>query len=361
MIRGPVSLPLLLVATAVLVAAPLAAQQPSFDESVEVTEVLLDVLVTDNKGKVIVGLNQDDFIVEEDGQAVEVTGITFYSNRLALDETERPAEVPADRYFILFFQDQRQVDGPALQVLLRQQLQAGRRSKEWIRDEMLGGDWVAVVSYDHKLKVHQDFTQNREDLRQAIDDAIRAKDPGNIWPSRRPDDVAGDRPTLLTGLPEGKALRKATRRIYDGISVLAQATGDIQGRKSILMFTTGFGELTLGAGGSKGDPRFYPGMRQALNDNNVAVYPIDLKPPEVEGFQTSFMNQLASDTGGELYDNVVNFSTPLRQIATENNGYYLLSYRAAHPIGKNGYQQVKVTTRNRSFNVRARQGYSYGE
>ena len=69
---------------------------------------------------------------------------------------------------------------------------------------------------------------------------------------------------------------------------------------------------------------------------------------------------VAEDTGGRLYDNVNNYLTPLQTIADENNGYYLLSYRAEHPRGEHGYQEVSVQTRNREFQVRARRGYRYG-
>ena len=55
-----------------------------------------------------------------------------------------------------------------------------------------------------------------------------------------------------------------------------------------------------------------------------------------------------------------NFITPLRRIADESNGYYLLSYLAQHPAGEVGYRKVKVTTRNPEFRVRARKGYRYG-
>ncbi len=341
-----------------ILTAPIAAQEP-FEGEVDVTEVLLDVLVTDRDGNVIVGLNQDDFVVEEDGRSVDVTGVAFYSNRLSLDESERPAEVPTDRYFIFFFQDLRQVDGAGGTTLLRQQLDAGRKAKEWVRGEMLGGDWIAVASYDSKLKIHQDFTQDRARLEAAVDAAISGKDPGNIWPSRRPEVEAGT-PSLLPHLPEGKDLRKKTKKIQDGIRVLADGTAGIQGRKSLLMFTVGFGEVQLISGNTKPDPRYYPPMVQALNDHNVAVYPIDLSPTEGEGFQTSFLNVLADDTGGAFYDNVTNYLTPLQTIADENNGYYLLSYRAEHPAGQEGYQNVVVRTRNREFQVRARQGYSFG-
>lgn len=358
------TLPAALVLAALLLPMPGAAQETktTFREQIQVTEVLLDVLVTDKSGNVIVGLNQDDFIVEENGNPVEITGVAFYSNRLNLDEQARPSEVPADRYLIFFFHDQRRLDGLAQQVVLREQLDAARRTKEWIEKEMLGGDWVAVVRYDTSLLIHQDFTQDRQALIQAVEDAMRGKRPKNVWPSRRPEqaELAARRPSLLAHLPEGKALRNQTKKIYDGLRVLAEATADIQGRKSVLLFTAGFGELQLVSGATKGDPRFYPRMQQALNAHNVAVYPIDLKRSEVEGLQASFMNQLAQDTGGEFYDNVVNYLTPLRQIADENNGYYLLSYRAQHPAGEAGYQVVTVRTRNREFQVRARQGYRYG-
>ncbi len=357
MIRS--ALPLALAITGMLAPVPVQSQTDTFTEEVDVTEVLLDVLVTDAKGNVIIGLNQDDFIVAEAGRSVDVTSVAFYSNRLALDEEARPAEVPADRFFILFFDDQRQVDGDGGTTLLRRQLDAGRQTKQWIREEMLGGDWVAVVSFDSKLEIHHDFSQDRANLVQAVDDAVRGAKPTNIWPSRRPESTT-EHPTLLAHLPEGKALRQSTKKIHDALRVLADATAGIQGRKSVLLFTVGFGEVQQFSGNTKPDLVYYPPMQQALNDHNVAVYPIDLTPTDGEGFQTSFLTLLANDTGGAFYDNVNNYLAPLQTIADENNGYYLLSYRAEHPRGQTGYQEVDIQTRNRGFQVRARRGYRFG-
>ena len=55
---------------------------------------------------------------------------------------------------------------------------------------------------------------------------------------------------------------------------------------------------------------------------------------------------LATGTGGRYFQHVVNFVTPLSEVASETTGYYLLSYRATHPRGRSGYQKVKVTLRN---------------
>ena len=101
-------------------------------------------------------------------------------------------------------------------------------------------------------------------------------------------------------------------------------------------------------------------MLEALNDHNVAVYPIDIMPREFEHAQASFLGQLANETGGRYYENFVNFITPIKEIADEANGYYLLSYLAEHPSGEVGYREVEVRTRNPELQVKARKGYRFG-
>ena len=353
-------------AAALVLGAPLLAQndqpQGQFEGRVDVREVLLDVLVTDKKGNVIVGLDKNDFVVKEDGKPVDLTGITFYSNSRFLESQQETAKkgisvdrVPEDRYFILFYEDQKTkaVDAPRL---LTQQILAGRESREWLQRGMLPSDWVAVVSYDQKLIVHQDFTHDKRLLLQAVNEAIKSKDPGANWPSRIKNDGG---PSLVANLPRGNALRDKTPTIYEALQEVADAAGQVTGRKNLLLFTPGFGRVD-DFGLFTPDPRYYPPMMQALNDNNVAVYPIDLWPAGTDHPLASAMNKLALDTGGTYYFNFTNFSTPLEQVAKENSGYYLLSYRATHPSDKNGFQKVEVTTKNPEFRIRAREGYEYG-
>lgn len=350
-------------------AAALAAEEPTaeFGELIEVSEVVLDVLVTDKKGNVIVGLDAEDFIVTDAGEAVPLTGASFYSNRFEIRDDDpsrikKPAanEVPADRYFIFFFHDQLRRSG-TVSPLVRQQFEAARKTERWVREEMLPGDWVAVVSYDVKLKVHQDFTRDRAALLRAVEGATRGKDPANVWGSRRPE-VPEGQPTLLAYLPEGKALRDESTRIYDGMRLVAEATRDVVGRKNLVLFSTGFGRVDthLGPGVALPDERFYPGLEQALNDNNVAVYTVDLTPIGWESSQQNFLTALAIDSGGQYFGTFNNFLVPLMQIADEANGYYLLAYQAEHAAGETGYREVKVETRNPDFKVKARRGYRYG-
>jgi VWFA-related protein len=342
------------------------AQEPQepFKGEVTVNEVLLDVLVTDARGNVIVGLGKEDFVVTEKGRPVELTGVTFYSNRRLLESTPALAkegvsteQVPEDRYFILLFDDQKDVAAEAPR-LLSQQMEAARRAREWVQSELLRNDWVAVVSYDTRLKVQQDFTNDRKALAEAISDAVKGKDREGNYPSRI-DPTKG--PSLQAGLPTGDALREETPTVYEALQVLAEAAGDIRGRKNLLLFTSGlpgrpdaFGQQFLP------DPRYFEPTVRALNGNNVAVYALDLTPADTEHSLSDILNRVANDTGGRYYFNFTNFATPLGQLAKENNGYYLLSYSSEQPAGESGFQAVEVKTANPEFRVRARRGYEYG-
>jgi VWFA-related protein len=334
-------------------------------ERLEVTEVLLDVVVTDSSGNIIIGLKPEDFIITDGDRQVRAKTAVFYSNRRFVDSgisAERlgvaEEEVVSDRYFIFFFHDQRFED-PSLTANI---LDAIRWSKDWVRYESLANDWIAILSYDASLKVHQDFTNNRELLLRALDSVAKSKSPENTWPSRI-EEVEGA--SLRQGLPQGKELRKQTRRIYSALSTVAEATGDVVGRKNLLFFSVGFGQLREG-GNYAPDVRYWGPMMEAMNDNNVAVYAISwirniAQESAAQGALNNSLSLLAVDTGGRYFANFVNFKEPLSKVNEDNNGYYLLSYDAEYPAGKRGFREVEVRVDNPGFNVRARKGYSYGD
>ncbi len=348
--------------------APQRLQQPPqahFGENVEVREVQIDAVVTDPRGNVVLGLGPKDFEVAENGRPVDVQDVTFYSNRRFLESAERakalgldPDQVPTDRYFILFFHDQRDL----LPRLTAQLLDAGRRAKEWVTSDLTAGDHVAVAGYDYKLKLFQDFTTDRGKILSAIDQAVRGGVEPKVWPSRQ---EATSGPSLLAHLPPPDQIRKLSPRIYGALELLAKASAPIPGRKNLVLFSIGFGRVS-GFGFYVPDSRYYPPLVHALNDGNVAVYGIDLIPNAPEGGLLdnalgNSLSSLAADTGGRYFFNFVNFLTPLEQVSDDNSGYYLISYRSSHPAGTSGYQKVEVHTKNPEFRVRAREGYEYGK
>lgn len=351
----------------ILIGSPGQSQEEPkerFAEELEVSEVLLDVLVTDKRGQVIIGLGPDDFQVEEDGQPVEITGVTFYSSRQLLGSKDpleqyglKVDEIAEARYFILFFQQQRRVAGEVPGILGRQ-MEAGRDVGEWLARDLQAQDLAAVAVFDSRLEIIQDFTNSIEDLQEAVKVAVRGLGAGRNWPSRQPD--AADGPSLLRNLPTGRELGKVTRDTYEALQVLAQAAGSVRGRKNLIFFGRGVGEMN-NFGLWEPDSRFYEPTVEALNDNNIAVYPLSVMPQGSRHTLEHSLNSLASETGGVYYRQYTSFTTPLGEIADENGGYYLLSYQVRKETGESGFQRVKVRISNRELVVRARKGYLYGD
>ncbi len=220
---------------------------------------------------------------------------------------------------------------------------------------------MAVVGYDQDLDVFLDFTTDEEAIAKAIDQAVRGIEPEH-WPSRRQETEG---PSLLANLPSADRLRSLSARFYGAMEVLGEAAAGIPGRKSLILFSLGFGEVSS-FGFYTPDSRYYRPMVRALNDGNVAVYSVDLisidpGASRVDNVYANSLSDVSSDTGGRYYFNHVNFLTPLEQVAEDNGGYYLLSYRSRHPEGESGYQEVAVDTVNREFRVRAREGYQWGK
>jgi len=357
--------PLFSVALLAALSVPLAAQeQPPaarFEERVDVTEGLLDVLVTDRDGHVVLGLAPSDFVVRVDGRPAEVTGATFYSNRRYLGGVDAakagidPDSVPDRRWFVLFFDDQR-VEAHEARELLTRQLEAGRDAAAWVRTALAPGDLVAVVSFDSRLRLHQDFTADTDLLAAAIDRAARGQDPPAEWPSRRAE--RGDLLSLAAGLPSAAELSKATPLIYDALEAVAGATAPIVGRKNLILFTRGFGRLER-SGGYVPDRRHHEPMLRALNAANVAVYTVDLVPQGTRHTFEGSLTDTAAETGGRPFLDVLNFRIPLDRIAEETNGYYLVSVRL--PDGGSGYREVEVDVANPAFVIRARGGFRVGD
>ena len=351
---GVLTAALLLVAGALAPVVAETTDEPAFTDTVDVNEVLVDVVVTDKRGTPVLGLGPDDFIVRENGEPRPIVSAQFYSNREFLGSSEvarelgiTPGTVPENRYFILFFHNQRHLL-PRLQANM---LDAGRRAEQWVKSSLQPNDYVAIASYFPKLNV-SDFTNDPDLLAETIRLAVQGKDfvkRGNV-----PADV----PSLTEAMPPGDA-----DNIYEALALVAEGSKAIRGRKNLVLYSIGFGQLES-FGFYRPDPLYYPEMIQTLNDNRVAVYPVDLLATDVSPFfnrLNDVLNRIAVETGGELYTNFVSYLTPLEQIAEDNNGYYLLSYQPGDDVAEGEYQKVEVETLNSNLRLRTREGYVPGD
>lgn len=339
---------------------PAPAREVSLNERIRVAEVLLDVLVTDRKGNVIEGLGAEDFIVLHDGEELEVTSASFYGGPSELASPGDGGTARTDRYFILMFHDQRmqapQLAGP--------QMDNARWLKRWIEDELQPNDQVAVFAYQARLKVYLDFTRNRDEILAAVDAASRGKKDLEPWVRRSEPEFDPNSPSLIVNLPAGKELARRSRKLQQALELLGEAASGIAGRKNLVMFSLGFGEIGQ-FGSYTPDPRYYPQMREALNAGNVAVYTIDTMGSRRRSIASASLNDslslISNETGGHYYANFTNIMSPMRQVAEENQGYYLVSFRSEYEAGTQGYRDIKVKVRDGKYKVRSRTGFRYGE
>ena len=230
---------------------------------------------------------------------------------------------------------------------------------EWLRAGLAPTDWVAVVGYDNRLKVFQDFSQDREALERAVVNATLGRADRGNFPSRQAPSKSGA-PALAPGLPAGEALSQETGTIYEALTLVAEAAAPLVGRKNLLLFTIGFGQMNR-FHQYEPDPRYFEPMSESLNDANVAVYTFDLTDTGSSHPFANAMSHISDDTGGRYFPNVLHFKTPIAEVAKETSGYYLVSYKAGHLTGLRGFQKVEVALANPDLKVTARRGYRFGD
>lgn len=341
----------------VLTSLTLSAQQPSLSERVDVNAVLLDVIVTDRSGHQILGLTQDDFIVKENGVRQTIDSVDYFTSRRLVDSREEKLpfdieRVKEERYMIFFF------DKPEGAALFDQLARARNAVERFVDQDMGGGDMVAIVGHDVRLKIYSDFTSNKDQLKRALRDVATFKSGVT-----KPLAASQATSSILRNINVGDMMGD-TGTVYEGITVLADALRSIRGRKNLVLFSPGIREPgeTVRNGMLMNTSRFYDPMIQALNASNVTVYAANLLPnPMSDPVFHQTLERMTNETNGEYLRYAISFNPMLENIEKETAGYYLLTYRVQKPRNARGFQKVDVSIANPEFRVKARPGYVYGE
>ena len=340
----------------VALAMPALAQQQPFNEQIDVTAVLLDVIVTDRDGNQILGLTEDDFIVEENGVRQPIDSIDYFTNRTLLEsrEEQAPFKVEAtreDRYFVFFF------DKPEEPFLFGELSLARQAVQNFVRNDMKPKDRVAIAGHDVRLKVYTDFTDDRKRIERALDDALKFG-RGVTEPE------AGTGVSILRSLDKDRMINE-TGTVYAALDALADGVRGINARKNLVLFSPGIRDRNeaISHGMIISRSRDLDPALESLNAANVSVYGVQLQLDAAAAAETIFhqrLGEISESTGGKYFRMNTNFNNALESIEQTNSGYYLVTYRSRHPKGSRGFQDVKVSVRNPEFRVVARSGYQYG-
>lgn len=313
-----------------------AQQEPpekAFEDEITVSLSTMVVRVVDTWGRPILGLKPEDFRVRLGKKDVPVVGLDWVTAENpelpAPPEPERtgeivegaPVPVPAPNRLFVFF-----VQTDLEKTRISGQLRLRRHTRELL-DTLHPSDRVAVVSYDSRFKLWQDFTADREAVHAAIDLAM-------LWSTER-EVAPGDPVSLAAHLDPAEARKAAsTERAWQ---LVARALKPLPGEKTVIYLGWSFDRFDRD--GSPG----YKSTLQALRDAKASVFVLDVTSADYHDLEIG-LQSMAEDTGG-MY--LSTFRLP--QLATQTlaqtiSGYYVLSLDRSGFAGEDG--QLDIGLRN---------------
>jgi VWFA-related protein len=316
------------IAAAAALRAQQAPQPPRFADRVDVSNVVVDARVFDDKGAPVRGLAASQFTVTIGGKPARVVSVQFTG-----DAPPVPADLQSRAFAI------RQAG--ELVVLLFQKSLVRARARGYVR--MVGQSRelvralppsarVAVLVFDTSLKVWTDFTSDR-----ALVDRILAHDLLRSPPPRTP---APGNPPLLAALSRGSPRIENIERVFEAVG---DALRPFPGSKAIAFVGYGMGATPFGDRQDTGAPevhaRFgttpehlasngemnneYRRAWRALTAARVSVFSLDISESDAHSLAVG-MRVIAADTGG-FYASSPDFpERPMRLVAGALSGHYVL-------------------------------------
>ncbi len=331
---------LMLLVVACAVARPAAQQPPAYSERVQVTRLLLDARVLDDRGQPVRGLAAADFRVTVGGKMARVESVAWVGEHDGGSAPACAAEgvlVPGPtegRLIVFLFQKSME---PSRIVGFMRMLTEARG----MLTSLTAADRVAVLSFDSRLQVWVDFTADFERIQRVFERGILFENAGPV------QEAAG--PSLVRRLAPSDARRTYT--IERALRRIGEALMDLPGAKSIVLVGHGFG--TLGPSGVSMDNE-YDAMRQALQDARASVFSLDVTTADYHSLEAGL--QLVSEQTGGLFARTHIFPTrAVRSLLGALAGYYTLFVEL--PMLDEGAHDVEVKLSDRKGNVLSRATY----
>ena len=390
--------------------AQMNAQQPTGPAPAEVTFkseanlVVIDVAVKDKSGKVIPGLNKQDFTILEDGKPQQLSVFEFQQ----LDAEEPPPPVPAVKPTpgaapaktddkpveknalpsgkpkpLIRFQDRRLVamlfDFSTMGI--PEQTRAQQSALQFIREQLKPADIVEILTAGTgPLKVEQDFTDDRDRLVEVIKafpigvaselaatgsngDDTTGEDTGaafvadetefNIFNNDRKLATLESAAKLLAAFPEKKALIYFSAGIeQSGHDNQAQLESAVNAAKRANVAFYPIDARGLVATAPAGDASSAGGRgSSAFTGANVTA-----RAASRDNSQET-LSTLAYDTGGRLFVDDNDLSVGMQKARDDISSYYILGYYSSNGKMDGKYRRVTVKLNN---NLQAKLDYKSG-
>jgi Ca-activated chloride channel family protein len=279
------------------------AQQPAFRTAIDV--VSMSVTVTDSAGRYVTDLTESDFEVFEDGAKQELTLFNRSNLPVALSLLIDTSSSMEDRMSI-----------------------AQEAAIGFIR-KLRPTDMGEVIGFDSRAEVLQKFTNNVEELEQAI----RRTAPGGSTSLNNALYISLKGLRRVPVVQEEEIRRQAIVLLSDGEDTSSLVTFedvlDLARRSETAIYAIGLMEDNSGSPSR--------GFREA----------------------TYALRQLATDTGGRAFfpPDVKSLASVYGQIYDELSSQYTIGYTSKNPRRDGAWRRLVVRVNRPSVQARTKQGY----
>lgn len=320
-----------------------AQSEDGFKLRVDVELVTVEVSALDRDGNPVRNLKREDFELYEDGKKQEI---------ISFDEVNAETEIsslgasPIDestgrqgKTILILFIDS---------TLGKQNVKASRDSAEkFVREHMRPQDLIAVGSYDHVMRILQNFTNDQEDVLAAIG---------------RPAD-----PELVEHYNASEFLYALERILY--------SIGRLKGRKTFLLYTRAHYFPAYSS-----DSIYFKALNSARKAN-VVIYTLDpiaavesdpvasqriITPSGLEislptdrpswRIPQTTQKSLAKESGGSRIT-ASDIHSQLDKLDRQTSNYYVLGFQSGNPKHDGAYRKLKVKTNLKGITLKHRPGY----
>jgi VWFA-related protein len=330
-----------------------------------VRRVIVDVVVTDSKGKPIPGLEARDFSIAEDGKPQKILSFDVHN----LDSISGPIpakpNLPVNTFMNLPSGPER---GP-LYVLLLDLLNLDVDDQPTARKQLLTfmlhkpmGTRFAVFVLSDGLHLAQGFTEDRNLLARAID----------------PQDAHSHLPKIFL-LADNYRPYYSIPRVLVGLS---QWLADLPGHKNIIWFSGSFPSVIFGSE-AESYQQYVQEAVDAMARGQIAVYPVDVRgvvpispgagatgsgaaSGGADGGNSSDValnarymteEELANATGGRAFYSTNDLASALSEATEIGAHYYTLSYSPTNADFNGKLRHIRVELAHRGYSLAYRRAY----
>ena len=362
--------------------------------------VQVPVVVSDKSGHHIHNLTKDQFRVLENGKEQKIAAF----EEIVIDKSTSPSAAAPGTFRNLAFDTRHPVNISVVAIdtvntPFLDQANARSALAKYLADNLEPGQAMSLVQISSRgLKVAQELTSDPNVLIRTLKQlsgevpALEGVDPDirSALMGDRLGAVNGCYPSIVENfLRIGDAYaqfkqEQAIETTLHSFLQIAWFLSGFPGRKSLIWATGGFpfdlSSPSIVPGG--GFSSLYEQAMKALNESQVAVYPVDVRGlvsmspganARVGGGaayarriehdswshldEVATLKQFAAMTGGRAIYNSGDLAGAFRRVADDSSSYYMLGYYLDTKNRNPGWRRLDVKVAQKSVEVRSRSGF----